>query len=66
MAEQYSYCVVEDILSDECDADGLLIPTGRVRILFDGGFDKDSCSKWMEEHPEQCNASSVRIMPFPK
>lgn len=66
MAEQYSYCVVEDILSDELDADGLPIPTGRVRILFDGGFDREACERWMEEHPEQCNTHSVRIMPFPE
>jgi hypothetical protein len=66
MAEQYSYCVVEDILSDEFDADGLPIPTGRVHILFDGGFDKESCHKWMEEHPEQCTTPSVRVMPFPE
>ena len=52
MAEQYSYCVVEDILSDEFDADGLPIPTGSVHILFDGGFDREACERWMEEHPE--------------
>ena len=66
MAEQYSYCVVEDILSDDFDADGLPIPTGRVHILFDGGFDEESCLKWMEEHLEQYNEPSVRIMPFPE
>ena len=63
MAEQYSYCVVEDILSDEFDADGLLIPTGRVHILFDGGFEREACERWMEE---QCTTPSVRVMPFPE
>ena len=66
MAEQYAYCVVEDILSDEFDADGLPIPTWSVNILFDGGFDEEACHKWMETHPEQCNEPSVRIMPFPE
>ena len=66
MAEQYSYCVVEDILSDDFDADGLPIPTGSVHIMFDGGFDEEVGRKWMEEHPEQCNEPSVRIMPFPE
>ena len=66
MAEQYSYCVVEDILSDDFDADSLPIPTGRVHILFDGGFDEEACCKWMEVHPEQCTTPSVRIMPFPE
>ena len=66
MGEQYSYCVVEDILSDDFDADGLPIPTGSVHILFDGGFNAEACHKWMEEHPEQCTALSVRVMPFPE
>ena len=64
MAEQYSYCVVEDILSDEFDAGGLPIPTGSVHILFDGGFDREACERWMEEHPEQCTSYGARIEPF--
>ena len=28
--------------------------------------DEEACIKWMEEHPEQCTTSSVRIMPFPE
>ena len=66
MDNQYTYCVVEDILSDEFDADGLPIPTGRVHILFDGGFDREACDRWMEEHPDQRNTPSVRVMPFPE
>lgn len=66
MTEQYSYCVVEDILSDEFDTDGLPIPTGSVRILFDGGFDREECERWIEEHPDQCTTPSVRVMPFPE
>lgn len=64
MDEEYSYCVVEDILSDEFDADGLPIPTGRVRILFDGGFDREECERWMEEHPDQCTSDGIRIESF--
>ena len=65
MAEQYSYCVVEDILSHDFDADGLPIPTASVPIPFDGGLDAEACRKWREEHPAHSNAPSVRIMPFP-
>lgn len=64
MTEQYSYCVVEDILSDDFDADGLPITTGSVHILFDGGFDAEACHKWMEEHPGQCTSYGARIEPF--
>lgn len=66
MDNQYTYCVVEDILSDVLDADGLPIPIGSIHILFDGGFDREACERWMEKHPDQCNAPSVRVMPFPE
>ena len=56
--------MLEDILSDEFDADGLPIPTGSVHILFDGGFGREACERWMEEHPEQCTSYGARIEPF--
>jgi hypothetical protein len=64
MAEDYTYCVVEDVDSDVLDKDGLPIPTGSVNILFDGGFDEDSCHKWIKDHPECLSSPSLRVMSF--
>ncbi len=62
----HTYCVVDDILSDEFDEQGMPIPTGRIKILFDGGFDREACERWMEEHPDQCTSYGTRIESFPE
>ena len=63
----YTYCVVEDILSDEFDDNGMPIPTGQIRILFDGGFDRYACERWIAEHLEQCSSyGNTRIESFPE
>jgi len=64
MREMMTYCVVDDILSDEYDDNGLPIPTGRVKILFDGDFDREACERWIEEHPDQCTSPGIRIESF--
>jgi len=69
MREIRTYCVVDDILSDEFDDNGLPIPTGRIKILFDGGFDREECERWMEDHPDQCariESQCTRIESFPE
>lgn len=62
---EYTYCVVEDAESGKVGKDGLPISTGSVRILFDGGFDKEACDRWIAEHPDEFAASpTMRVMSF--